>query len=70
LDFGATKKSKKKLFGKGQGEWVFSVYNVYNRRNPFSVYVQQNQENSLKNEAIRYSVIGSIVPAVTYNFKF
>jgi hypothetical protein len=70
LDFGATKKSKKKLFGRGQGEWVFSVYNVYNRRNPFSVYVQQNADNSLKNEAIRYSVIGSVVPAITYNFKF
>lgn len=70
LDIGATLKSKKKLFGKGQGEWVFSAYNLYNRRNPFSVYVQQNEENNLQTEAIRYSIIGTIVPAVTYNFKF
>ncbi len=70
LDVGATKKSKKKLFGKGQGEWVFSVYNVYNRRNPFSVYVRQGETNTLQTEAVRYSVIGSFVPAVTYNFKF
>ncbi len=70
LDIGATKKSKKKLFGKGQGEWVFSVYNVYNRRNPFSVYVRQGETNTLQTEAVRYSVIGSFVPAVTYNFKF
>lgn len=70
LDIGATLKSKKKLFGKGQGEWVFSVYNAYNRRNPFSVYVQQNEDNNLQTEAIRYSIIGTVVPAVTYNFKF
>ncbi|MFN3378534.1 MAG: TonB-dependent receptor [Runella zeae] len=70
LDIGATLKSKKKLFGKGQGEWVFSVYNVYNRRNPFSTYLRQNEDNNLQTEAVRYSIIGSVVPAVTYNFKF
>lgn len=70
LDLGATLKSKKKLFGKGQGEWVFSVYNVYNRRNPFSTYLRQNEDNNLQTEAVRYSIIGSVVPAVTYNFKF
>lgn len=70
LDLGATLKSKKKLFGKGQGEWVLSIYNVYNRRNPFSMYVRQNEDNNLKTEAVRYAVIGSVVPAITYNFKF
>ena len=70
LDFAAILKPKKKLFKKGQSEWVFSVYNVYNRRNAFSVYFQQNQDAPLTTEAIRYSVIGSFVPAVTYNFKF
>lgn len=70
LDLAATKKSKKKLFKKGETEWVFSVYNVYNRRNPFSVYVRQNKDNSLQTEAIRYSVIGSFIPSVAYNFKF
>ncbi|MEZ4900421.1 MAG: TonB-dependent receptor [Spirosomataceae bacterium] len=70
LDLGATYKPKKKLFKKGQGEYVFSVYNAYNRRNPFSVYVRQNEDNNLLTEAVRYSIIGSIVPAITYNFKF
>ncbi len=70
LDLALTLKSKKKLFGIGQGEWVFSVYNAYNRRNPYSVYVQQNADNPLTTEAIRFSVIGSVIPAVTYNFKF
>ncbi len=70
LDLGATLKSKKKLFKTGQGEWVFSVYNAYNRRNAYSVYVRQNEDNDLQTEAIRFSVIGSFIPAVTYNFKF
>ncbi|WP_025765040.1 TonB-dependent receptor [Dyadobacter tibetensis] len=70
LDFAATLKSKRKLFRKGEGEWVFSAYNVYNRRNPFSVYTQGDEDNALRTQAIKYSVIGSIIPSVTYNFKF
>jgi hypothetical protein len=70
LDFAATLKAKKKLFGTGESEWVFSVYNAYNRRNPYSVYVRQNETNTLQTEAVRFSVIGSFIPAVTYNFKF
>nr|WP_295925655.1 TonB-dependent receptor [uncultured Dyadobacter sp.] len=70
LDLAATLKAKKKLFKVGEGEWVFSVYNVYNRRNPFSVYTRVNEDNPLKAEAVRYSVIGNFIPSVTYNFKF
>jgi hypothetical protein len=70
LDLAATLKSKRKLFGTGEGEWVFSIYNVYNRRNPFSVYTRANEDNPLRAEAVRYSVIGSMIPAITYNFKF
>lgn len=70
LDLAATLKSKRKLFGTGDGEWVFSIYNVYNRRNPFSVYTRANEDTPLKTEAVRYAVIGSLIPAVTYNFKF
>lgn len=80
LDISATKKNKKALFGKGESEWVFSVYNLYNRRNPFSIYTQpktsttadsqQQAEEVVKSEAIRLSIIGSLIPSVTYNFKF
>ncbi|GGN09022.1 collagen-binding protein [Dyadobacter beijingensis] len=70
LDLAATLKSKRKLFKVGEGEWVFSVYNVYNRRNPFSVYTRVNEDNPLKTEAVRYSVIGNFIPSITYNFKF
>jgi len=55
---------------KRESYWVFSTYNTYNRRNPFSIYFATNYKDMLANAAIRYSVIGSIVPAVSYNFKF
>ncbi len=53
---------KKKLW---TGDWVFSAYNVYARKNAFTVYF-----NPKTSEAIKYSIIATIVPSVTYNFKF
>lgn len=52
------------------GKWVFSVYNVYNRKNPYSVYFRNNADNSIQTEAVRFAVFGSIVPAISYNFNF
>lgn len=49
---------------------VLSVYNVYNRRNAFSIYFRTKEGNPAQTEAVRYSVIGSIIPALTYNFRF
>ncbi len=51
-----------------KGEWVFGIYNVYNRKNAASITFGQN-ENTLQNEAVKTSIFG-IVPAITYNFKF
>jgi CarboxypepD_reg-like domain/TonB-dependent Receptor Plug Domain/TonB dependent receptor len=70
LDLAATRQTKYAFFKHGTGEWVFSIYNVYNRKNPFSVFVRQNADDPTKTEAVRYAVFGSIIPAVTYNFKF
>jgi hypothetical protein len=49
---------------------VLSVYNVYNRRNAFSIYFRTKEGDPAQTEAVRYSVIGTIVPALTYNFRF
>lgn len=71
LDVSATKILKNgKRWKKWEHELVFGAYNVYNKRNPFSVYFQSPNDGALMNQAIRFSVIGSIVPSVTYNFKF
>ena len=68
LDLAATLTPKKNKDRKLQGEWVFSLYNVYNRRNAASISFRRNQDTNV-NEAVRTSIFG-IVPAVTYNFKF
>ncbi len=68
LDISATMKPRKNKNRKWQAEWVFSVYNVYNRRNAASINFSRNQDTGV-NEAVRTSIFG-IVPAVTYNFKF
>ena len=47
-----------------------SFYNVYSRRNAYSVTFRQNEENPNVSEAVRLSIIGSIIPALTYNFNF
>lgn len=51
-----------------KGEWVFSLYNVYNRRNATNITFRENRMTG-QNEATRLAIFG-IVPAVTYNFKF
>jgi hypothetical protein len=68
LDLSATLTPSRNKSRRLQGEWVFSIYNVYNRQNAASITFQQNA-NTAVNEAVRTSIFG-IVPAVTYNFKF
>jgi hypothetical protein len=70
LDISATLEGRKKANRKFQGQWVFSIYNLYGRRNAFSVYFRQNEDNPRQTEAVRLAVFGSILPSVTYNFKF
>jgi len=53
---------------KWKGEWVFGIYNVYNRKNATSIAFAQNTETKI-NEATRLAIFG-IVPSITYNFKF
>jgi outer membrane receptor for ferrienterochelin and colicin len=48
----------------------FSVYNVYARRNAYSVTFRQNEDNPNVSEATRLSIIGSVIPSITYNFNF
>lgn len=60
---------------KNHDYFVFSVYNVYARRNAFSVYFSQSDERMapsqpLQSEATKLSIIGSMVPSVSYNFNF
>ena len=68
LDLSATYTPKPNKNKGWRGEWVFSVYNLYNRRNAQSLNFRQNLETG-QNEALKLSIFGAI-GAVTYNFKF
>lgn len=68
LDISATWTPNRKPNKKWKGEWVFGIYNVYNRRNAASISFGQNRETGV-NEATRTAIFG-VVPSVSYNFKF
>ncbi|WP_266368655.1 TonB-dependent receptor [Tellurirhabdus rosea] len=70
LDLSATLQGKRNPTRRWQGEWVFSVYNAYGRRNAFTVYFRQAENNPQQTEAVRLSILGAVLPSVTYNFKF
>ncbi|MBX2900003.1 MAG: TonB-dependent receptor [Cyclobacteriaceae bacterium] len=60
---------------KNSDYWVFGVYNVYARKNPFSIYFTQGDErvaqgSPLNSEARQLAIIGTFIPSVSYNFKF
>lgn len=72
LDFAATYTPKPKKPRKYSSNWVFSIYNVYSRQNPYFYYFDQEgnaTDGSLKITAKQVSLF-PIIPSVTWNFKF
>ncbi len=57
-------KSKMKAF---QGDWTLSVYNVYGRKNAFSVYF--DDVFGAPPQAYSLAIIGIPIPALSYSFK-
>lgn len=50
-----------------QTSWTVSLYNVYGRKNAFSVYYTQAPDQS--NVANRLAVLGTVFPAITFNIE-
>ena len=57
----------------GERTWTISIYNVYNRKNPFFIYLQENGDNG----DLEYSTyqpmqisLFPIIPSIRYSFKF
>ncbi|HEY3404387.1 MAG TPA: TonB-dependent receptor [Ohtaekwangia sp.] len=50
------------------GSWTISLYNVYGRKNAYSVFYADDGRGNIK--PYKLSVIGSIVPSISYSFKF
>jgi len=72
LDVSATYVPKRYETKKWEGEWVFGVYNVYNRQNASSISFLQEEDtrtNTTRNITERLTIFG-LIPSVTFNFKF
>lgn len=67
LDLGATLDGKQHT--KYHSSWTFGIYNVYNRKNPYTITFRDSKTNPGSTEAVETSLFG-IVPSVTWNFKF
>lgn len=57
---------------KFKSSWNFSIYNVYNRMNPYFIYFDQS--GSIENQDLSFSAkqvsLFPILPSVTWNFSF
>ncbi|KQS24711.1 carboxypeptidase-like regulatory domain-containing protein [Dyadobacter sp. Leaf189] len=47
--------------------WSFSIYNVYARRNPYSIYFKQTGSRLV---SYRLSVFGTIIPSINWKYFF
>jgi hypothetical protein len=77
LDFSWKIKYSKKPNRRWVGDWTFTVYNLYSRRNPFNLYYAQRQGDVDSDVffgsplgSYELSVLNSPLFAVTYNFVF
>lgn len=54
-----------------KSSWMFSIYNVYSRQNPYFLYVDSRGNTSQGVEvAVKQVSIFPILPSITYNFSF
>lgn len=50
--------------------WILSIYNVYARKNAYSYFFRESQTQPGLGEIVQYSIFGTVIPAITYNFRF
>ncbi len=72
LDFAATYTPKHKSTSKTTTNWVFSVYNIYSRKNPYFIYFDQEGSAATGNLSVVAKQVSlfPIIPSVTWNIKF
>ena len=69
LDLAFTYRSPKNNHRKRQSEWVYGIYNIYNRKNIYTLFTRQESFNLSSSNFNKMYLFG-IVPSVTYNLKF
>ncbi len=67
LDLAYTYKRNAVKRKKYQDSITFSIYNIYSRRNAFSVFFRKDKQRPAR--AYRLSVLGSAFPSITYSFQ-
>lgn len=73
LDISFTIKGKEKPGRKWQGEWNFSVYNAYARKNAWVINFKQEKDtggNPTNETYAEMTYLFGIIPSITYNFHF
>ncbi len=66
LGFNYTKKEKNKI-----KTWTFSIYNAYNRQNPYFYYTSTEEDNGYNEKLYLYQQsLFPIIPSVSYSVKF
>mgnify|MGYP001397923329 CR=1 FL=1 len=67
LDLGCSFTKKKKW---GERVLTVSIYNIYNRKNPFFIYLQEATENGIEIKQARQISLFPIIPSIRYSLNF
>ncbi len=72
MDIAATYTPNYKKARKYKSNWVFSIYNIYSRLNPYFIYFDQSTDNQSATTQIEAKQVSlfPIIPSVTWNVKF
>ncbi len=68
LDVALVIEGSHKLKKPWSGSWVISFLNVYGRRNPYSYFFASDTPGRIN--TYQLSILGSVIPSITYSFKF
>ena len=79
LDISANYNPERRPGKRFYSSWSFGVYNVYSRRNAYSIFFRPEtsdpnipaaEANPLNTQAVRLSIFGIPIPFITWNFEF
>ena len=77
-DIGITIKSKERPEKRFKSNWNISVYNLYNRENPYAIYFREIRDTDIEknpgavvgNTGAFQTTLFKMIPAITWNFEF
>ena len=67
LDLSIEFKKEKKNYTR---YWTFGAYNAYNRKNPFFIFIGDENSNGTSNRVLKQASLFPVIPSVSYRFEF